>query len=205
MNDKLEQLTQKLYTEGLAEGRAEGNRILAEAEAKAKKIVSEAEAEAAEIVKKATRAAEDLQKNTMTELSLASREAVGKLKDEIATMIVAKSVEGGVKQAGIDPEFIKEILLSVAKNWDGASSGKVTLSALLPESKQKELDAAFEKSAKELLAGGIEVGYSADVKSGFKVGAKNGGYYISFSDEDFQSLLGSYLRERVSTILYNKE
>jgi V/A-type H+-transporting ATPase subunit E len=205
MDNKLEQLTQKLFDEGLAKGRSEGDKMIAEATAKAKKITDEAQTEAAEIIKKAQREAEDLKKNTMTELSLAGREAVGKIKDEIATMIVAKSVKGGVAGAGIDPAFIKEILLSVAKNWNGSSSEKVTLVALLPENKQKELDAAFEKSAKELLSEGIEVGYSRDVKTGFKVGAKDGGYYISFSDDDFEALLGGYLRERVSKILYDKQ
>ncbi|MDR0907322.1 MAG: hypothetical protein LBM63_01730 [Rikenellaceae bacterium] len=205
MEKKLEQLTQKLYEEGLAKGKAEGDRMIAEATAKAKKITADAQSEAAEIIKKAERETEDLRKNTITELSLAGRQAVGKIKDEIATMIVAGSVKEGVAQAGIDPEFIKEVLLAVAKNWNGASSDKVTLSALLPADKQKQLDAAFEKSAKELLSEGIEVGYSRDVKSGFKVDAKGGGYYISFSDEDFEALLGQYLRERVSKILYNKE
>ncbi|MDR0907846.1 MAG: hypothetical protein LBM63_04490, partial [Rikenellaceae bacterium] len=190
---------------GLAKGRAEGDKMIAEATAKAKKITAEAQAEAAEIIKKAQREAEDLRKNTITELSLAGKQAVGKLKDEIATMIVTGSIKGGVAQAGIDPAFIKEVLLTVAKNWNGASSDKVTLSALLPEAKQKELDAAFEKSTKELLAAGIEVGYGKDVKSGFKVGAKGGGYYISFSDADFEALLGQYLRERVSKILYDQQ
>jgi V/A-type H+-transporting ATPase subunit E len=205
MDNKLEQLTQRLYEEGLSKGRTEGDKMIAEATAKAKKITADAQAEAAEIIKKAQREAEDLRKNTITELSLAGKQAVGKLKDEIATMIVAGSIKEGVAQAGIDPAFIKEVLLTVAKNWNGASSDKVTLSALLPEAKQKELDAAFEKSTKELLAAGIEVGYSRDVKTGFKVGAKDGGYYISFSDADFEALLGQYLRERVSKILYDQQ
>ena len=45
-------------------------------------------------------------------------------------------------------------------------------------------------------------GYSNEVKSGFKVGAKDGGYYISFSDADFDALLGEYLREKVSDMLF---
>lgn len=205
MENKLEQLTQKLYEEGLSKGRSEGDKMLADAQAKARKIVADAETEAKEIVKKAQSQAEDLRKNTMTELSLAGKQAVGRIRDEISNMIVAKSVAGGVKQANMDPAFIKEVLLSVAKNWNGASSEKISLHALLPAAKQQELDAAFEKSAKELLAEGIEVGYSKDVRSGFKVGAKDGGYYISFSDEDFDALLGGYLREKVSKILYDKQ
>ena len=102
----------------------------------------------------------------------------------------------------MDPAFIKEMLLSVAKNWNGADAGKVELKALLPEADRAKLDEAFGKSAQELLSAGIEVGYSKEVKTGFKVGAKEGGYYISFSDADFDALLGEYLREKASDMLF---
>ena len=46
------------------------------------------------------------------------------------------------------------------------------------------------------------MGYSAEVKSGFKVAQKGGGYYISFSDDDFNALLGSYLRDKVRDLLF---
>jgi V/A-type H+-transporting ATPase subunit E len=78
----------------------------------------------------------------------------------------------------------------------------VSLKALLPEEKRAELDAAMTQAAAELLKAGIEVGYSKDVKSGFKVGEKNGGYYISFTDESFDALFKEYLREKVSNMLY---
>ena len=107
-----------------------------------------------------------------------------------------------VKSASLDPEFIREMLVSVAKNWNGADSGKVTLQALLPEDARAKLDAAFAKSARALLDAGIEVGWSKSVKTGFKVGAKEGGYYISFTDADLEALLGEYLREKVYQLLF---
>ncbi|MFR6353157.1 MAG: hypothetical protein ACLUNN_12950, partial [Alistipes finegoldii] len=132
----------------------------------------------------------------------AGKQAAAKIKSEIAAMIVAKSTAAGVREAVMDPAFIKEMLLSVAKNWNGADAGKVELKALLPEADRAKLDEAFGKSARELLSAGIEVGYSKEVKTGFKVGAKEGGYYISFSDADFDALLGEYLREKVSDMLF---
>lgn len=202
MENKLQQLTQKLYDEGLEKGRAEADKLVAAAKADAAKILSEARAEAEAIVKKARAKAEDVEKNTLTEISLAGKQAVAKIKSEIASMIVSKSTSEGVKAAALDAVFIKEMLLSVAKNWNGSDSGKVTLQALLPEAERKTLDAAFEKSARELLAEGIEVGWSKEVKTGFKVGAKDGGYYISFSDADIEALLSEYLREKVSQMLF---
>lgn len=202
MDNKLEQLTQKLFEEGLAKGRSEGEKMVAEAEARAKQIVAEAEGKAREITRHAEAAAEELRKNTMTELSLAGREVVAKIKNELTSLVTTRTTEGGVKQAGLDAAFVKEMLLAVAKNWNGASSDKVSLTALLPEAKQKEFAAALEGSVAGLLAAGIEVGYSKDVRTGFKVGEKNGGYYIGFSDENFEALLGEYLREKVAAILY---
>jgi V/A-type H+-transporting ATPase subunit E len=167
-------------------------------------LVAEAKAEAEAIVKAAEAKAEDLRKNSMAEISLAGKQAVAKIKEQVAEMIIAKSTVEGVKAANLDAEFVKNMLVEVAHNWNGASSENVSLEALLPEAKKAELDAAMEKSAKELLAAGVEVGYSKSVKSGFKVGAKNGGYYISFSDEDFNALLGEYLRDKVAALIFGK-
>ena len=193
MENKLQELTRKLYDEGLEKGRAEAERLVADAKTRAAKIEADARAQAK---------AEDVEKNTLTEIALAGKQAVARIKSEIAGMIVAKSIDAGVKEAAIDPAFIKEMLLAVAKNWNGADAGKVELQALLPESERAKLDEAFGKVAKELLAAGIEVGYSKEVRTGFKVGAKDGGYYISFSDADIEALLGEYLREKVSRMLF---
>ncbi len=202
MENKLQQLTQKLYDEGLEKGRTEADKLVADAERRAEKIVADAERKAEEIVRAAERKAEDVAKNTMTEIALAGKQAVARIKSEIASLIVARATSEGVKAAVADPAFIKETLLSVAKNWNGADSGKVELQALLPEAQRASFDAAFAASAQELLAAGVEVGYSPEVKTGFKVGAKEGGYYISFSDADVEALLGEYLREKVSAMLF---
>ena len=204
MENKLQELTRKLYDEGLEKGRADADKLVADAKAEAARLVAEAKAEAEAIVKAAEAKAEDLRKNSMAEISLAGKQAVAKIKEQVAEMIIAKSTVEGVKAANLDAEFVKKMLLEVAHNWNGASSENVSLSAMLPEAKKAELDAAIEKSAKELLAAGVEVGYSKNVKSGFKVGAKNGGYYISFSDEDFNALLGEYLRDKVAALIFGK-
>ncbi len=202
MENKLQELTRKLYDEGLEKGRAEAERLVADAKTRAAKIEADARAQAENVLRQAQAKAEDVEKNTLTEIALAGKQAVARIKSEIAGMIVAKSIDAGVKEAAIDPAFIKEMLLAVAKNWNGADAGKVELQALLPESERAKLDEVFEKVAKELLAAGIEVGYSKEVRTGFKVGAKDGGYYISFSDADIEALLGEYLREKVSRMLF---
>ena len=202
MENKLQELTRKLYDEGLEKGRAEADKLVADARREAEKIVSDARSEAAEIVSRARAEAEDAGKNILTEVALAGRQAVAKIKSEIASLIVAEATSEGVKRTALDPEFIRGMLLSMAKNWTGDASGRVELTALLPEAERAQLDKAFDACAKELLSAGVEVGGSKQVKTGFKVGPKEGGYYISFSDADLEALLSEYLREKVSRMLF---
>ena len=200
-NNKLQELTQKLYNEGLEKGRAEAERLVAEAKEQAAKIVADAKAEAEAIAKAAEMRADDIAKNAMTEITLAGRQAVSKIKTELAEAVIMKSAGAAVKAATMDAEFIKKMLLAVAQNWN-SSTVDVSLVALLPEERRAQRDAAIAKSAAECAKAGLEVGYSKEVKSGFKLGEKKGGYYISFTDESFDALLKEYLREKVSNMLF---
>ena len=200
-NNKLQELTQKLYNDGLEKGRSEAERLVAEAKEAAAKIIADAEAEAAAIAKAAQDRAEDVAKNAMTEITLAGRQALSKIKSELVEAVIMKSTGAAVKSAVMDVAFVKDMLLAVASNWN-SQTVDVSLVALLSEEKRAELDAVMQKSAEELAKAGIEVGYSKDVKSGFKLGEKSGGYYISFTDESFDALLKEYLREKVSNMLF---
>lgn len=200
-NNKLQELTQKLYNDGLEKGRSEAERLVADAKQQAAKILADAKAEADAVAKAAELRAEDISKNAMTEIELAGRQAVSKIKTELVEAIVAKTTGEAVKAAVVDAAFIKDMLLAVVKNWNSASAD-VSLKALLAEDKKAELDAAMKSATEELLKAGVEVGYTKDIKNGFKVGEKNGGYYISFTDESFDALFKEYLREKVSNMLY---
>ena len=138
MENKLQELTRKLYDEGLEKGRADADKLVADAKAEAARLVAEAKAEAEAIINAAETKAEDLRKNSMAEISLAGKQAVAKLKEQVAEMIIAKSTVEGVKAANLDAEFVKKMLVEVAHNWNGASSENVSLEALLPEAKKAE-------------------------------------------------------------------
>ena len=200
-NNKLQELTQKLYNEGLERGRADAERLVAEAKESAAKIIADAKAEAEAIAKAAEDRAEDITKNAMTEIALAGRQALTKIKAELAEAVIMKTTGAAVKAAAADATFVKDMLLAMANNWNAATVD-VSLKALLPEEKRAELDAVMQASAEELAKAGVEFGYSKEVKTGLKLGEKNGGYYIAFTDESFDALLKEYLREKVSNILF---
>ena len=186
-NKKLQELTEKLYTEGLTKGREDAERMVAEAEQKAAAIVA------------AEQKAEEIKKNNQTEVALATRQAVAALKEQIASLVVAKAVEPAVHAVTIEPVFVKDMLLGIARGWNGE---RVELEATLPAALNEQFEADAEGAVKALLAEGVEVGYSDRVKSGFKVAPKDGGFYISFTDEDFNALLGEFLKEKIVKMLF---
>jgi V/A-type H+-transporting ATPase subunit E len=116
-HNKLSEITQKLYEEGLAKGRAEGEQIIAEAEARAKQIVARAEETAAEIVRKATEQATEQHSNIMAEIA-ACRETLAKIKDEIASSVVARPTVVSPHKAILDPAMLMAVarLLELLKD-----------------------------------------------------------------------------------------
>ncbi len=202
----MDQLTRKLYDEGLAKGRQESEALVSKAQSDAVRIVSEAKAEAQRILDQAHRSAEELKGNTATEIAIASRQAVGSLREMIEEMVVARSIGKPVSELSIDAGFVRDMLLAVAANWQGAAaSGRVELAAMLPEAKRKEFDEVFGKSAGVIMDAGVELSYSNGVKSGFRIGPKDGGYRISFTGADFEALLGEYLKPRLAQLVFEKQ
>ena len=68
MQNKLQELTDKLYNEGLSKGRQEGEAILNEARSQAEEIISKARAEAARITADAEKEASELKAKVESDL-----------------------------------------------------------------------------------------------------------------------------------------
>jgi V/A-type H+-transporting ATPase subunit E len=202
--DKLQKLTQKLYEEGLSKGRSDADDLLSKAKAEAAAIVNEAKVRAEAIVAEARRAAGEMQKNTETELTLASRQILGALKEQIRNLVTAKELTPRVKDAVDDREFLQNMILLTVKNWEGNRQTRTALEVMLPENAKAELQDALQKMLENALDGGIVVKPSEKVKSGFKVAPKDGGYYIGFTDEDFDALFQEYLRPKVAQLLFGR-
>lgn len=205
MENKLQELTRKLYDEGLSKGKEEAERLVENARKEARQIVKEAEAQAERTVQEAEQRAEEMRKNAMTELALAGRQTIGTLKQQIEKLIVLKGVAPAVKAANADPEFVKQMLLQVASNWNAGSSERIDLKAVLPAQTQETFRKTIEDAARTALGEGLEISFDGKARSGFRIGPKEGGYYISFSDADFDALLKEYLRPQLTKMLFAEE
>ena len=200
MQNKLQELTDKLYNEGLSKGRQEGEEILAKAKAEAEAIIAKADAEAAAIVNAARKDAEDLKTKVHGDLKMAAAQSVAATKQDIETLIVAKISEADVKKALTSAEFVKEVILAVAKSFN--TEEPVDLEVVLPEKLKKDLEPFVAGELAKALKGNVEATFTKKVAGGFTIGPKDGGYFISFTDETFNALISEYLRPATKKILF---
>ena len=200
MQNKLQELTDKLYNEGLSKGKQEGEELLAKAKVQAEEMVAKAEAEAAQIVAAAQKQADEIKSKVASDIKMASSQSLAATRKNIETLVVSKMTDGPVKQALASAEFVKELIRSVAEKF--TTDGPVDLALVLPESLQKELEPFVNGELAKMLKAGVEASFSKKVSGGFKIGPKEGGYFVSFTDETFDELISEYLRPATKKILF---
>ena len=204
MESKLQELTNKLYNEGVEKANEEADRIKSEAQKEADQIKNNAQQEADQIIQKAKEEAEDMKKNVRSEIDLAAKQTLREVKKQITEMITANVIKKPVQNAMEDTEFVKKIIESMIQNWNPQSQEPVNISVTLPEKMQKELKDYLENQAAKELNATIEVDVSDRMKGGFSIGPADGSYKISFSEEDFENFFKGYLRPRTVEMLFEE-
>ena len=181
----------------------EAELIIAKAKEEADNIINAAKSREKEITEQAQKQADELKKNADLEIRLAARQFISNLKQQITGLITTAQVEVPVKDAFKDEKFVKNIILTLIKNWNPLKPEELNISLLLPRKEEKELTDFFSNEAKELLDSGLEINFEPNIKSGFKIGPKDGSYYISFTDKDFENFFKSYLKERTRKMIFD--
>ena len=200
MQNKLQELTDKLYNEGLSKGKQEGEELLAKAKVQAEEMIAKAEAEAAQIVAAAQKQADEIKSKVASDIRMASSQSLAATRKDIETLVVGKMTGEPVKKALASAEFVKELIKSVAEKF--TTDGPVDLALVLPESLRNELEPFVNSELSKMLNAGVEASFSKKVSGGFKIGPKEGGYFVSFTDETFDELISEYLRPATKKILF---
>lgn len=202
MSNKLQELTDKLYNEGLSKGKQDAEAMLSKAQAEAADIVAKAQAEAERIVTQANKEAEELRTKVMADVKMAATQSIAVTKQEIEKMVVTRSASEGVKANMNNVAFVKELIMSVVKAFNPQDASPVDLSLILPEALKAEVEPFVKNEIANQFKAEVKVDYSKKMNGGFKVAPKNGGYVLQFTDEEFQNLVANYLRPATKKILF---
>lgn len=202
MQNKLQELTDKLYNEGLSKGREEGEALLAKAKSQAADIVAEAEKKAAEIMSRAEKEAEAYKVKVAGDLKMAASQSVQATRKDIEDLVVFKMTGSATEKALSDEAFVKEVIKAVAEKFNAETS--MDLNLVLPESLKSSLEPFVKNELSTILKGQVNASFSKKIAGGFTIGPKDGSYFISLTDETFKELISEYLRPATRKLLFGE-
>jgi V/A-type H+-transporting ATPase subunit E len=196
MEAKIQELTEKLYLEGVEKGEKEAQRLIDEAQNRRKALLEESQEEAKEIVNKAQKQAADLKKNTEAELKLYAAQAIEALKSEAVNLLNNTLVNNAVQTAFNQPDFMQKIILKLVSEWH--KNEQLTIGT----EDANALKAYFEANAKELLGKGVKIEQINGKKHAFTIAPADGTYKINFGEDEFIEYFKEFLRPQLIDLLF---
>lgn len=196
MENKIQELTDKLYQEGVEKGNEEAQRLINNAQEETKKIIDSAKKEAESIIAAAQKKSNGLAENTKSELKLFAGQSVNALKSEIASLLTNEIVTKSVKNFTGDKSFLNNFIVSLASKW----SENEPLVISTPDA--ESLKAYFAKEAKDLLDKGVKIEQVNGLKTLFSVSPADGSYKVNFGEEEFENYFTAFLRPQLVEMLF---
>lgn len=198
MEVKLENLIEKLKSEGVEGAQKESNEIIEKAKSEADSIIAKAKKDAEEIVAKAETKAQQFQQNSELAIKQAARDGELFFKGKINDLF-DKVFKREAKTA-LTPDLMKEMILKIVDGWTSDENVELVASE---EDVAKLQDVLFT-GLKEDLKDGVLIKGGGDIRGGFKIGLKDENVYYDFSDESIAEVLKSFLNPRLNEILGKK-
>jgi len=205
MENKLQELTQKLYTIGVEKAKNEAEIIIADAQTKANQIIKNANFEAETIIANAKTESAELKKKIESELKLSSKQVIASVKNQVTNLVVQDLLSKDIEKAISDNDFIKTVIELMVKKWQPDDAESTDLQIILPLDKKENFNKYIKEKINQLLAKGLTVSFEDNFKSGFKIAPKDNSYIINFTQEDFDNFFKSYLRAKTANLLYGEE
>ena len=196
MENKMQELTEKLLKEGVEKGNAEAEKIIAAANEKAAKIVADAKAQAVEIEASAKKNVQGMEENMKSEIKMYAAQALNALKSEIANVVGDKVVKEATSDLTGNKEFINEFILKLAEKW-GAQEDIV-----ISTEDAASLKALFAKKAKALLDKGVTIEEVNGKKALFTVQPADGAYKVNFGEAEFEEYFKNFLRPQLVEMIF---
>lgn len=195
--DKIQELTTKLYSEGVEKGKEEADKIIAEAKASEQAILSKAQQEADNIIAKARKAAEEYKKNTASELKLYTAQATEALKTEITNLVSDKLTKQSVKAATEQKGFMANLITILVKNW--SQTGGLNIGVQNAD----ELNNFIASNAKNLMDKGLKIESVNGIDTGFELSPQDGSYKVKFGEEEFIEYFKEFFRPQIREQLFD--
>ena len=204
MDSKLQELTEKIYREGVEKGEQQAREIIEAAQKESAALIRNAQGEADAIIAMARKKAEDLRQSLESDMRLAASQSMSALKQQIMDAISARVIDRPIAEALSNPATMAEFLREIIGRWSSPSGDIPGLEVLLPQAQQERLSAVLESALCRELASGLSLRFTKALRAGFQVQPCGLSYKISLTDEDFREYFKEYLRPRMRAFLFGE-
>lgn len=196
MSTTLQELTQKIYQDGVAKGQTDAEAIIAQAEEKASQIIAQANTQAEKIVTEAEIKAKQTKNTMQSELQLYTKQTVAALQTEIANLLTGKIASSTVKAAVAEKDFMSKMILELVKSW--ATNNKLSIKTADAD----KLTQYFEANAKELLNNKVTIEQVNGLKTKFEIQPEGEGYKLVFGEDELIAYFKEFLRPQLIKTLF---
>ena len=196
MENKVQEITDKIYREGVEKGQEEAQKIIEAAEAAKAEMLKKAQQEAEKIVADAKKSAEELAKNTKSELQMYAGRAVEALKSEIANLVTGSVVDVAVKSS-VNNEWLQKLMLTLATDWVTKEN------VVIQTADAAALTHYFAKHANDLLGKGVHIEQVNGKHAGFTIMPAAKGFKVQFGEAEFAAYFKEFLRPQLVEMLFN--
>lgn len=202
MADSIESFVSKLQDEGVEAGRKEAEKIRAEARQEADRIVKDAQEKAEKIRQDAERDAEDTRQRGRTDLELAARDTVLRLRETLERALETVLVRGAETSLG-DVEFLKGLIHDVVMQYAQADrEGETSVEIRVSDEVKDQLT---EWCRQQLAPEAQEAGAAVDIQgalaeAGFEYQVQDANVEVTQASvvETLQDLVSPRLRDMLA-------
>ena len=197
MENKVQEITDKIYREGVEKGQVEAAKIIETAETKQAEILKNARQEAEKIIADAKKSAEELTRHTKAELQMYAGRAVEALKSEIANFMTDTIVDVTVKET-VNHEWLQKLILNLATDW-------ITKENIVIQTADADmLTQYFAQQAKGLLDKGVQIEQVNGKNAGFAIMPADKSFKVQFGETEFVAFFKEFLRPQLVEMLFKQ-
>jgi V/A-type H+-transporting ATPase subunit E len=197
MDVQLQELIDKIKTEGIKTAEQESARVLKEAQHKANDIIAQAHKRASGIIAKAKEEARRFEQTAKEAVQQAGRNTILSLRTRITEFFDAMIAEE-TKQA-YTPKVLEETIVSLIKAWKKEQIPN--LKVLLSSSDLKKIEKQLKSRLAVELKKGVELKPFPELQAGFRIAMKDGSAYYNFTDQGISEILAEYLNPKIAEIV----
>ena len=197
MDVQLQELIDKIKSEGIKTAEQESARVLKEADHKANDILADAHNEASSIIAKAKEEAHRFEQTAREAVKQAGRNTVLSLRTRVTEIFDAMIAEE-TKQA-YSLKVLEEAIVSLIKAWNKEQVSN--LQVLLSSSDLKKIEKQLKSRLAAELKKGVELKPFPELQAGFRIAMKDGSAYYNFSDQGIAEILAEYMNPRIAEIV----